>query len=142
MIWVPLVVFGAIVLAFGLLGAVDVGSYGHFLRHGVRTVAVARSRREVRVRRSGVRALDLWRTETVCVYADAGGGTHEIIVRRALPIGYQLMVLYLPRRPGYSVELRGERPPSWLRSYLLVGVGAGAAVALLAALMQGLGIQW
>jgi hypothetical protein len=139
--WVPLIVFGAIVLAFGLLGAAHVGSYGHFLRHGVRAVAVARSRREVVVRRNVVPALDARRTETVCAYADAGGGTHEIIVRRALPIGYEIVVLYLPRRPGYSVELRGEHPPSWRRSYLLVGVGAGAAIALLVALLQRLTIQ-
>ncbi|MBL7492797.1 hypothetical protein I6A60_15455 [Frankia sp. AgB1.9] len=142
MIWVPLVVFGAIVLAFSLLGAMDVGSYRHFLRHGVRTVAVARSRREVVVRRNGIPALDVRRTETVCVYADADGGTHEIIAKRALPIGYQLTVLYLPRTPGYSVEMRGERPPSWLRSYLLVGIGVGAAAALLVAFLYGLGIQW
>lgn len=138
MSWVPLAVFGAIVLAFGLLGAAEVSSYRHFLRRGVRAVAVAESRREVLVRR----APDQWRTETVCVYADADGGTHEFVAKRALPIGYQLVVLYLPRRPGYSVELRGAQPPSWLRSYLLVGVGAGALIALLEALTQGMGIQW
>ncbi|ADP81031.1 hypothetical protein [Pseudofrankia inefficax] len=138
MSWVPLIVFGATVLGFGLVGAADVGSYGRFLRHGLRAVAVAQSRREVLVRRAPA----LWRTETVCVYADADGGTHEITVGRALPIGVRIAVLYLPRSPGYSVEMRGEQSPSWLRSYLLVGVGAGAAIALLTALVQGMGVQW